>query len=111
MAGNRPEQLQTTFLFLKTRLLRWSVTGNFQTAGFWWCCHRYAQRQSGDTDVAKGIINQYCRFHSGSPFDAIVAADYSPIPPDDRVKGAAMRAGMARGDARGEIKNTRAVFG
>jgi hypothetical protein len=35
------------FFFLKTRRLRWSVTGDFQTAGPWWCCHRHSQRVSG----------------------------------------------------------------
>ena len=28
------------FFSLETRRLRWSVTGDFQTAGFWWYCHQ-----------------------------------------------------------------------
>jgi len=42
----REDLLRTSkrmFFFLKTRRLRWSVTGDFQTDGPWWCCHRHSR--------------------------------------------------------------------
>ena len=47
------------FFFRSTRRLRWSVTGDFQTAGPWWCCHRHFQatRLRSERPAWPGVVS------------------------------------------------------